>query len=78
MPPHGTTARYKSCDCQPCLDAWAAYYRDYRRRDRDPATIPHGTAYAYRNLGCRCADCTEAQRLKLAAYRQLAGRRKGR
>jgi hypothetical protein len=68
-PPHGTRSRYTAgCHCQPCRDANTAYQRAHRR-ERDPATFPHGTAFAYGNLGCRCGNCKEAQRIKMATYR---------
>jgi hypothetical protein len=31
--------------------------------------IPHGTASGYTHHGCRCAPCTEAVRLAVAAWR---------
>lgn len=39
------------------------------RKDPVAAPIPHGTAGGYTNRGCRCDECTEAQRLALADYR---------
>jgi len=37
---------------------------------------PHGTVYGYKNLGCRCAACTEAHRIYLrdARYARYARR----
>jgi hypothetical protein len=29
----------------------------------------HGTLHAYRNLGCRCGECTAAQAAQQARYR---------
>lgn len=33
----------------------------------------HGTASTYRNHGCRCVDCREAQRVKITAERRRRG-----
>jgi hypothetical protein len=33
--------------------------------------IPHGTGNGYRHYGCRCAECTEAQRLDQVAVKAL-------
>lgn len=33
-----------------------------------PAAIKHGTAYAYKKRGCRCADCTAAATAQNAEY----------
>ncbi len=39
-------------------------------RRREPENQPHGRAATYRNHGCRCADCREAQRVAVAEYKQ--------
>lgn len=65
-PRHGTSNGYSNlyCRCQPCRDAHAAYFREYKARLRAKG-VPegqHGTYNAYGNYGCRCDECRAANR----------------
>lgn len=88
-PRHGTNNGYQNyaCRCDPCRAAHYEYHKGrgygerYRRRlgmvswAEHVARLPtpeHGTRTSYKN-GCRCADCTQAERDYRRAYR--AGRR---
>lgn len=77
LPPHGTVARYKHrkepCRCADCRAANVRRNQDLR--GEEPPT--HG-ASGYKNYGCRCQQCTEANRLYSRARRAAKRRqRKG-
>lgn len=75
-PRHGTSNGYTNlkCRCQPCRDAWAAYFATRKLRMRMrllgvdvPQTTKHkrvepthGSPSTYRNWGCRCDSCRRA------------------
>lgn len=63
---HGTNSAYiGGCRCLPCTLAGIAN----RRRGLPDGDPRHGTKNGYQNLGCRCADCREANRLHHQADR---------
>lgn len=80
---HGTYSSYNSgCHCELCTAAKREYGRHYRARNAArikacieageplPENIPHGSAGGYTNFGCRCEDCTKAQREADRLYRK--------
>ena len=63
-PRHGTMNGYCNlkCRCQPCRDAWAAYFKSMKASwpqlaEDDPR---HGTPNGYGNYKCRCDACRAA------------------
>jgi len=80
--PHGTEGRYnEGCTCPGCRAAHAKKHREYTRRKmaqrvlidgRLVAPVPaemHGKHSTYRQYGCKCAPCVEANRVTIAAQR---------
>lgn len=64
----------RGCRCDGCRKAnrerHAATIADLRARARaGDGAVPHGTAGAYDNWGCRCAACTASKQARNAAYR---------
>lgn len=55
------------CRCEACVTAMREQYREYARRRRQQgleANDPrHGTLTGYRNYGCRCEKCRNADRV---------------
>ncbi|NUR42036.1 MAG: hypothetical protein HOV73_18310 [Streptomyces sp.] len=71
---HGNSLTYKKgCRCDTCRDAQRLYQAALREKwQRDPSSADragHGKASTYRNCGCRCADCTTANRTAVSEYR---------
>lgn len=77
MSDHGYGRYSHGCRCEVCRAAKAAYLR--RRRAVAAALarkhtnggwrhlaqgVTHGTAFVYKDAGCRCGPCTEAASLK--------------
>lgn len=73
MTAHGRPSTYNAgCRCAPCRRATTAYMRQRRQQRMDSralvdgrlvapvATEKHGHDATYRNWGCRCVPCTEA------------------
>ena len=73
---HGTPYAYRQwrCLCPLCKKAWRDYIREYRHEHVGAPTTPraevavHGTRAKYVG-GCRCDECTEANRLYHAERR---------
>jgi hypothetical protein len=65
---HGGRYAYEvGCRCDACRTAWNDYHRTARERraanleQRGGDGVQHGTVSTYRNHGCRCEACVEAQ-----------------
>ena len=80
---HGTYSDYnQGCHCELCTAAKREYGRRYRKANAEriracieagaplPANIQHGRTGSYTNHGCRCEDCTRAQREADRLYRK--------
>lgn len=71
---HGTISSYRYCHCEVCRRAKTEWQRKkYNQAPRSAmhGTIVHGTGNAYSYHKCRCALCTEAQRVRCARWRGL-------
>jgi len=75
---HGASAyrnQQIACRCEICRNANTAYckveqaHRAARLRD-DPSLTEHGSLSTYRNWGCRCRPCIDANARKSASYRE--------
>jgi len=71
MRTHGTESCYvHGCRLDECRKAAnAATMRRRKRRQTDIPDAVHGTNNGYKNYGCRCGDCREANRKSMAEYR---------
>lgn len=49
---------------------------NWHEGDFNHEDFPHGTSGGYGRYGCRCFECTEANRLKGILYRQRARERR--
>lgn len=58
--------------CRPCHVA-----KSFEQGDVPGKPAEHGSFAKYRHHGCRCKECTEANRLKAEAYRIKTGKRVG-
>ena len=64
---HGTRYAYEmGCRCDLCRNVWNEYHRAARNRRAERLDVvadrlQHGAISTYRNHGCRCAPCVEAQ-----------------
>lgn len=66
------------CVCPSCATGYLAYVRAKRmertaQRESGVVTVSHGTQNAYLNYGCRCEECSLAN--KEAGKRQAAERK---
>lgn len=79
---HGTYSSYNSgCKCPLCTEAKREYGRQYRARNAArikacieageplPTDFEHGKVSSYTGRGCRCPECTTAQREAHREYR---------